>query len=52
MKYTEVVDMDPHIQTYHEVYSNELEECLGLQKDRLPFALVVLVLLNPFWSKI
>ena len=48
--YTEVVDMHPVIETYREVYGNDLEERLGLDRDTLPVAMAIGTLLNPVFG--
>jgi hypothetical protein len=45
--YTQVLIMDPVIETYPDEYSNDLEARLDLNADKLPTALTVSTLLNP-----
>ena len=48
--YTEVVEMDPLIETYRRVYANDLEERIGIKSYKLPAALGVTTLLNPMFG--
>ena len=43
--------MDPLIQTYREVYADDLEGRLGLKKSRLPSVLAVSTLLNAILAR-
>ena len=45
--FNEVVDMHHTIEIYHEVYTDDLEMRIGLNKDTLPIALAISTLLNP-----
>ena len=50
-EHTSVVVMESVIQTYREVYSNDLEERIGINtNDRLPTALGLVTLLNPMFG--
>ena len=44
--YTEVVQMDPLIETYRRVYINDLEEHIGIKSYKFPATLGVTMLLN------
>jgi len=48
--YVKVVEMDPLIETYCQVYANDLEDRLGIKHDKLPAALSVTMLLNPMFG--
>ena len=48
--YVMVVEMDPLIETYRQVYANDLEDHLGIKHDKLPAALSVTMLLNPMFG--
>ena len=50
LDYLEVIDMDPLIQTFHEVYAEDLVERIGLDSRKLPVALGVATLLNPMFG--
>jgi hypothetical protein len=45
--YSCVLDMDDVIEKYRHVYANNLENRLGIKKDKLPEALSISTLLNP-----
>ena len=47
--YVKVAEMDPLIETYCQVYVNDLEDCLGTKHDKLPAVLSVTMLLNPMF---
>lgn len=42
--------MHPAIETYREVYGDDLEERLGLDRDTLPVAMAIGTLLNPIFG--
>jgi hypothetical protein len=50
LDYLEVIDMDPLIQTFREVYAEDLVERIGLDSRKLPVALGVATLLNPMFG--
>jgi hypothetical protein len=45
--YSCILDMDDVIEKYRCVYANNLENRLGIKKDKLPKALSISTLLNP-----
>ena len=50
-EYTAIVDVEPLIQTYCEVYADDLEQRIGIDVDaRLPTALGMATLLNPMFG--
>jgi hypothetical protein len=49
-EYTSVVDMDPLIETYRDVYAEDLEKRLQIDNDKLPPGLGVATLLNPMFG--
>ena len=46
LDYLEVIDMDQLIQTFSEVYAEDLVKHIGLDSRKLPLALAVVTLLN------
>ena len=50
LDYLEVVDMDPLVQIFCEVYAEDLVERIGLDRRKLPVALGVATLLNPMFG--
>ena len=49
-EYIGVIEMDPLIETYHEVCANDLEGRIGVNNDRLPTTLGVVTLLKPLFG--
>jgi hypothetical protein len=47
--YSEVIDMEEVIEKYCDTYAKDLEERLCLQRDKLPIAMAISSLLNPFF---
>ncbi len=45
--YSCILDMDDVIEKYRHVYANDLENRLGIKKDKFPEALSISTLLNP-----
>ena len=50
LDYLEVVDMDPLVQTFREVYAEDLVERIGLDRRKLPVTLGVATLLNQMFG--
>jgi hypothetical protein len=49
-EYSQVIDVDPLIQTYRDEYAKDLEMRLKLKDAKLPPALSVSTLLNPLFG--
>ena len=50
LDYLDSIDMDPLIQTFHEVYAEDLVEHIGLDRRKLLVALCRATLLNPMFG--
>ena len=50
-EYVLTIDMEEPIETYHELFLTDLDDCLGLFERRLPDALAIPTLLNPMFGQ-
>ena len=48
--YQSIIDMDPTIEIYRDLYAKDLEERLNLNSTKLPPALAISTLLNPMFG--